>query len=222
MLKHVLQYLKSTQHRGIIYKANQKQPSLISYSDADFAGLTSGRKSITGQVYTFNNSPVSWNPTKQGIQALSTCEAEYIPATSTFQTIQWFRRILDYLKTLGGPIPLNLDNQAATRVASKPAGTKRRKFIDIRRHFLREHLTQGHITLKHFPSASMLADILTKPLRKQLFLKIRQALNIIQDFTLPQSCARLVLHEACHQGSNFCGTRRTCTENTHTHKHTKF
>lgn len=45
------------------------------YCDEDFAEDLKTRKSTTGFVIQYNNSPVAWNSRKQSIVALSTTES---------------------------------------------------------------------------------------------------------------------------------------------------
>lgn len=150
---------------------------LHTYSDADFAGHTT-RNSIYGKVHTLNGSPIAWISLKQDIQTLSTCEAEYVAATRSVQTTTWLRRLFSFLNLLRGPTPVRIDNKAAIQVAQKTAGTKKRKFIQLRKHWLRELLGRKEITLNHVPSADQLADMLTKPLHKTKLTAMATRLNI--------------------------------------------
>jgi hypothetical protein len=56
------------------------------------------------------------------------------------------------------------DNRASLALAQNPIGHSRSKQIDIRYHFLRELVERGVIKTKYTPTASMIADGLTKPL----------------------------------------------------------
>ena len=137
------------------------------------------RKSISGAVHLFNASPITWTSTKQKIQALSTCEAEYVSATAAVQTTQWLRRILRFLGLQQStPTPLFMDNQAAIAVAQNTAATKKRTYIDLRQHYLREHIRLGHIQLHHVPFNRMLADIFTKPLLRTQFSHMKTGLHL--------------------------------------------
>jgi len=50
----------------------------------------------------------------------------------------------------------------------------RTKHIDIRHHFIREHVAAGTVRLEYVASADQQADILTKPLGRVLFTKLRE------------------------------------------------
>lgn len=52
------------------------------------------------------------------------------------------------------------------------------KRIEVHYHFVREKINNNEIELFHVPSASNLADILTKPLGRIHFHELRDQLNI--------------------------------------------
>ncbi|XP_040152122.1 secreted RxLR effector protein 161-like [Anopheles arabiensis] len=62
---------------------------LIAFSDADWAGDSSSRKSTTGYVVYFSGGAVSWASRKQSNVTLSTMEAEYVALVETCQEVLW-------------------------------------------------------------------------------------------------------------------------------------
>jgi hypothetical protein len=56
--KRVLRYLKGTLTHGIVYRPPPKR--LTGYSDADWAGDMSTRRSTTGYVVMLNNGAIAW------------------------------------------------------------------------------------------------------------------------------------------------------------------
>ena len=64
--------------------------NLIGYSDADYAGCKTDRKSTSGTCHILGNALVSWACKKQACVALSTAEAEYIAAGSCCAQIDLF------------------------------------------------------------------------------------------------------------------------------------
>ena len=71
------------------------------------------------------------------------------------------------------------DNQSAIFVAANLVNNSRSKHIDIRYHFIREEIEAGLIKLKIVASESNWADIFTKPLSTEVFVRIR---NIIMGY----------------------------------------
>ena len=53
------------------------------------------------------------------------------------------------------------------------------KHIEIRHHFIRDHVKRGDIDLSYVGTGDQLADIFTKPLDEARFRELRHELNII-------------------------------------------
>ncbi|KAH9726136.1 hypothetical protein KPL70_008141 [Citrus sinensis] len=73
---------------------------LVGYSDSDWGGDVDDRKSTTGFVFFMGDTAFTWMSKKQPIVTLSTCEAEYVAATSSVCHAIWLRNLL---KELGLP-----------------------------------------------------------------------------------------------------------------------
>ena len=78
-VKRILRYLSKTRDYGLFYLKDYPF-ELVSYSDADFGGCRTDRKSTSGTCHFIGQSLVSWFSKKQNCVSLSTCEAEYISA----------------------------------------------------------------------------------------------------------------------------------------------
>ena len=68
---------------------------------------------------------------------------------------------------------LRIDNLSAVKLVHNPVYHKRSKHIDVRYHFVREKCEEGQLLVKHVCGQEQLADILTKPLAKDRFEKLR-------------------------------------------------
>lgn len=113
--------------------------------------------------------------------ALSTAEAEYIAAGSCCAQILWLKQQLrDYGLDLGC-IPLRCDNTGAINITKNPVMHSRTKHIDIRHHFLRDHVLQKDVEVTFVDTHNQLADIFTKPLPRDSFYKIRRELGILNE-----------------------------------------
>ena len=110
---------------------------------------------------------------------LSTAEAKYIAAGACCAQILYMKqRLLDYGVVLDR-IPLLCDNESAVKIANNPVQHSRTKHIDIRHHFLRDHVARNDITLCGVRSEDQLADIFTKPLDESTFCRLRSELNVL-------------------------------------------
>jgi hypothetical protein len=114
--------------------------------------------------------------------ALSTAEAEYISAGSCCAELLWMKQTLIDYEVKFKEIPLLCDNESAIKIANNPVQHSRTKHIDIRRHFLRNHVSKGDIKIDGVSMDNQLADIFTKPLDESPFCKLRNELNVI-DFS---------------------------------------
>ncbi|XP_045482187.1 secreted RxLR effector protein 161-like [Harmonia axyridis] len=90
--KRILRYLKSTADKGLVYKKGPEK--LEAYSDADWAGDRSDRKSTSGSLILYGGNPISWFSKKQTCVALSTAEAEYVAAAVSAQELVNLKGVL--------------------------------------------------------------------------------------------------------------------------------
>jgi hypothetical protein len=75
------------------------------------AGDVDDRKSTSGMVFYRGPNPISWNSQKQKVVALSSCEAEYIAASTAACQGVWLRRLLaDLTKKEVQKVSLKIDN----------------------------------------------------------------------------------------------------------------
>jgi hypothetical protein len=177
-VKRILRYLKLTPNVGLWYPKGA-QFELISYSDSDYAGCKIDRKSTSGGCQLLGRSLVSWASKKQNSVALSTAEAEYVAAASCCAQLIWMKQTLcDYGLKLT-KVPLLCDNESAVKMANNPVQHSRTKHIDIRHHFLRDHVSKRNIDIIGVGMDDQLADIFTKPLDEQRFCDLRNELNVI-------------------------------------------
>jgi hypothetical protein len=151
---------------------------LIGYSDS-YTGCKIDRKSTSGTCQLIGRSLVSWSFKKQNSVALSIAKAEYVSVSSCCAQLFWIKQtLLDY-RVKFDCIPLLCDNKSSVKIATNPVQYKRTKHIDIRHHFLRDHVSIGDIVMKGVRTDDQLADIFTKPLDETRFCKLRSEPNVI-------------------------------------------
>ncbi|GJT03723.1 copia protein [Tanacetum coccineum] len=66
-------------------------------------------------------------------------------------------------------IPIMCDNKGAIDLSKNPVQHSRTKHIEIRHHFLRDNVQKGNISIEKVSSEDNIADILTKPLKREPF-----------------------------------------------------
>jgi len=94
-VKRIFRYLRQTMELGIRYQNSGGNMILKGYSDADYAGDTETRRSITGYIFTIAGGAVSWKSQRQSMLSLSTTEAEYVAASAASKELIWLRRLLN-------------------------------------------------------------------------------------------------------------------------------
>ena len=109
--------------------------------------------------------------------ATSTTQAEYIGQDAATRELIWILQLLkdigfspnEVTKVYGNITPtLFGDNQGAQALARNAVHHKLSKNFDIKHHFIRDQVKRKVLNLVYCPSSKNVADIMTKPLSKQV------------------------------------------------------
>ncbi|GJZ22552.1 copia protein [Tanacetum coccineum] len=142
---------------------------LIAYSDADHAGCKDDCKSTSGGLQFLGEKLVSWSSKKQDCTTMSTTEAEYVSLSACCAQVIWMRtQLLDYGYTYN-KIPLHCDSKSVIAISCNPVHHSCTKHINIRYHFIKEHVEKGTVELYFVGTEYQLADLFTKALPKERF-----------------------------------------------------
>ncbi|KAK2987031.1 hypothetical protein RJ640_004757 [Escallonia rubra] len=177
-VKRILRYLKGTHDLGLWFPRNTSFFDLIGYSDADYAGCKTERKSTSGGCQFLGHSLVSWSSKKQNSVALSTTEAEYMAVGACCAQILWMKQTLLDFGLKYDHIPILCDNTSAIDLTKNPIQHSRTKHIEIKHHFIRDHVQKCDIVLDFVDTNHQLADIFTKPLDSKRFSALRRELGM--------------------------------------------
>jgi hypothetical protein len=129
--KHVMRYLKGTLDYGLSYDGDHNF-TLSGYTDSDWAGSVSDRKSTSGCCFSLGSAMISWQSKKQSSIALSTAEAEYIVACSASCEAIWLRKLLTGLFDLEMEATTILcDNQSCIKMTENHVFHDKSKHIEI-------------------------------------------------------------------------------------------
>ncbi|GJV32302.1 ribonuclease H-like domain-containing protein [Tanacetum coccineum] len=159
-----IQYLTFT-HHDISYAVQQGTPDyglqlfsssitdLVSYSNADWAGCPTTRR--------------------------STFEAEYRGVANVVAETCWLRNLLRELHTpLSSATLVYCDNVSAVYLSCNLVQHQRTKHIEIDIHFVHDLVAAGQVRVLHVPSRYQFADIFTKGLPSALFEEFRSSLSV--------------------------------------------
>jgi short-subunit dehydrogenase involved in D-alanine esterification of teichoic acids len=123
---------------------------------------------------------ISWNTCKQKTIASSSCEAEYTVAFECGKEAIWLHMLLS---GIGFPpaasTPILCNNNAAINLSEDPSLHQRVKHVDIKFHFLREHIHSGDLKLSYINTHNNLADIFTKALDTMKFEKLHCFVSLL-------------------------------------------
>ncbi|KAL7540880.1 hypothetical protein ACHAXR_010682 [Thalassiosira sp. AJA248-18] len=161
--------------------------------DADFAGGWSQAEaedatnamSRTGYILMYANCPIHWVSKLQTEIALSTAEAEYIALS---QALRKVIHLITLLEEFNEIFPLHIetpkfvckvheDNQSCIVMATSQKFTPRTKHIALKYHHFRSFVKSGRVTINYCRTTEQKADLLTKPLADELFIKLRYMLS---------------------------------------------
>ena len=177
-IKRILRYLVGIANLSLQYKKGTAC-DVIDYCDADFARDRIERKSTSGCCYFLRKALITWSSKKHNIIALPIAEVEYIFAANCCAQILWIKHQLEDFNMRYTKILILCDNTIATNLAKNPIQHSRFKHIDIKHHFIRDHVQKGDIELDFVNIEDQIANIVTKPLAKDRFYYIKNLLNMI-------------------------------------------
>jgi KUP system potassium uptake protein len=112
--------------------------------------------------------------------ALSSCEAEYVAGSLAACQTNWLQSLLSEMKVTDNiTVVLKLDNKSTINLAKNPISHGKSKHIETRFHFLRDQVNKGKLSLEYCPTNNQQADILTKAVKKDQFLKLRREMRVV-------------------------------------------
>ena len=147
VVHRILRYLKSASGKGLMF-SKHGHLEVEGYTDADWAGSITDRKSTSGYFTFVGGNLVTWRSKKQNVMARSSAEAEYRAMSHGVCELLWLRILMGELGfNLEKPINLYYDNKAAISVAHNPVQHDRTKHVEVDRHFIKKKLTNGIISV---------------------------------------------------------------------------
>ncbi|RVW73427.1 Retrovirus-related Pol polyprotein from transposon TNT 1-94 [Vitis vinifera] len=175
----ILRYLKMTPGKGLFFQRTTNKEIEI-FSDADWAGSVTDRRSTSGYCSFVWGNLVTWRSKKQSVVARNSAEAEFRAMAQGICEGIWLNRLLEELRVpLKHPMVLYCDNQAAISIAKNPVHHDRTKHVEIDRHFIKEKIEEGVFKVSYTPTNCQTADILTKALARVNFEDLTEKLGMI-------------------------------------------
>ncbi|GJZ97297.1 retrovirus-related pol polyprotein from transposon TNT 1-94 [Tanacetum coccineum] len=148
-VKRIFWYLKNTINIGLWYPKDIGF-ELTVFLDLDHAGCLDTRKSTSGGIqFRGGDKLVSWSSKKQDCTSMSSAEVEYVSLSV-----------------------------CSIAISCNPFHHSRTKHIDVRYHFIKEHVEKGIVKLFLVGTEYQLADLFNKALPKDRFKNLVRRLGM--------------------------------------------
>lgn len=202
-LNYLWGYLRNTSELGLFYNLNpssskeqstalepedlSKFINLLGSTDADWGGDFTSRRSTSGYVFLLNkdknNSAIAWLSKLQNTVALSSAEAEFMAYKEAIKQNIYLNLFIKEINTIF-PVfnKTNIvytDSQSAIELTKNPTYHARTKHVDIRYYFVREKVENEEIKFIYQPTATLLADNLTKAVSIQKTKEFIAEVNLL-------------------------------------------
>jgi hypothetical protein len=165
---------------GLFYEASTEL-QVHGYTDADWAGSISDRRSTNSFMFSFGRVAVTWSSKKQPTVALSSTEAEYRGAVMAACVVAWLRKLFGDLGLhVNRQVVIYCDNLSSIQLARNPVFHAQTKHIEVHYHFIREKVLAGEIDLVYVSTEDQVADIFTKVLGAEKHPRFRSMLGVME------------------------------------------
>ena len=199
-VKRVVKYMYHTRHMAITYFKDRKGFSknepvaweagshpldwkhnpnerLKLFTDASFGNDVTTKRSTSGEIIFMNGGPISWFARLQKLVALSTAESEIYAAIDGTKVIAHLKVLLTDLGARdNSPVTTYQDNQACIQMGSQLRNHKNARHYVTRLSYLQQQVANGTIKFRDCHTRDQLADIMTKPLNDEPFLKFSRTI----------------------------------------------
>lgn len=135
-------------------------------------------KDTLGYAFHIGSTIFSWSSQNQQTVDLSTCEAEYIAATECTCQAMSLAYILRKLNLANKDLVLFSWTTYLLFNSRKIQSHNRSKHINIKFHFIWEHVNDKMVEMVHCRTEENLANIFTKPLKLDVFQKMKEKLEV--------------------------------------------
>ncbi|GKB74253.1 hypothetical protein Tco_0935665 [Tanacetum coccineum] len=115
-------------------------------------------------------------PSRQTTLAISTTKAEYVAAGRACQQALWMNQVIKDYDIHCEDVFVLCNYKGSIDLCKNPVHHSRTKHIEIRHHSLRDNVQKGNILKEKVASEDNIADILTKPLKRETFNYLRLGL----------------------------------------------
>ncbi len=199
LVQQLLRYVHSTQHLGLTFRS--KGTDLTAFVDADFGSdisvlhsshrsneettpiptdsdlkqISNRYKSTTGCIIQLYGNPIAWLCRKQPAITTSTTESEFVAVAEASTLIIFLRELtLEINPSFPPTATIYEDNLSTTTLLRSLFHHGKLKHLALRFLRVKELIWNKLIQILPIRTSDQVADILTKPLPKDLFVHLRK------------------------------------------------
>lgn len=119
---------------------------MFGFTDSNWCRDKDDSKSTTGYIFIFGATSISWCSKKKSVVALLSCEFEYIATLlCACQAVSLMNLFKESGTSEGEVVTILVDNIYVINLAKKPIARGRKKYIEMRFHFLRKLISEGKL-----------------------------------------------------------------------------
>ena len=160
-LRRLARYLVGCPRAVNNFEKQNRSKFVVGWSDSDWAGCTTTRKSTSGGVLFIGNHVIKTWSTTQDVLALSSGEAEYYALVKCGSQALGLREMMN---DLGMEFKVHLKTDASAAVGmSMRRGLGRVRHVEVGQLWLQDLVHKGRIGIEKIEGKKNIADALTKP-----------------------------------------------------------
>jgi len=169
----VLLYLRGVAEQPLIFAPDASR-GMETFVDSSWAV----KFSCSGGLIFYHGCLVAWFSKMQRSVSLSSAEAEYFGAMMAAREIMFHTDLaVEFGLDIALPVVMYSDSKSAVEMAFDPVAFKKTKHILRAAEFLRDLTHRGLILPTHLSGTVMIADLLTKPPARSVFLALMKLLR---------------------------------------------
>eukprot|EP00924_Labyrinthula_sp_SR-Ha-C_P006429 snap_masked-scaffold_57-processed-gene-1.54-mRNA-1 protein AED:0.26 eAED:0.26 QI:0/-1/0/1/-1/1/1/0/260 len=174
--KKVLKYLFHTREYGIWFPRKENRNMVTLFVDASWKNVPADLSTIDGHVILWNDAPILWKRKRQNLVAQSSTEAETVALARGVCNLKWMLNVVNFLEIKNIDIGIKCDNQGTIKLMSGQTISGMSRHIEVKYFFTRVVLKKNSWTIDYVDGKQNLADIFTKPVARETFIRIRNCL----------------------------------------------
>jgi hypothetical protein len=172
-LYRLIRYVRCTKSMGIILESILQ---VIVHVDASY-GTDIDYKSRTGFTISIGKGSIFAKSSRQKLMTKSSTEAELVGVSDAIGQIIWTRNFLIAQGYNIAPATVLEDNMSTIAlIKNGKSNSERTRHIAIRFFFVTDKINEKEIKIEYVSTFDQIADILTKPLQGEAFIKLRNML----------------------------------------------